>query len=341
MSHFHEIYSAVGSASPEMRAPLFSTPSNTVPHAKREIRVNVGKFPLGTIVVGDVVSSGHDTFVTEPSDATLVVPLIGRVTSEPVNGSAQEAVPGGALAFSPNRRSTRVEASGDRPFVGVPIMVPVRDLRDTAMDMGLGRSGTRKLDSFTFFGCSGSSAVIGDLVDHAVSLRTRLLMGDTRLLRAEVQRSVARTVAESFIELLTEASAVKLSDATDPRATDRHVRIAIEFMRASYPDITTMSDVASACGVSSRTLEAAFRSVWSVRPHRVLVMIRLEAVRRALTDPDVEDPVTRVAFEAGFWHLGRFSKLYRERYGENPSETLRRVRGSQATAPDFDELCCR
>ena len=37
--------------------------------------------------------------------------------------------------------------------------------------------------------------------------------------------------------------------------------------------------------------------------------------------------VTEVALACGFEHLGRFSTRYRDRFGESPSETLRRARG--------------
>jgi AraC-like DNA-binding protein len=37
-----------------------------------------------------------------------------------------------------------------------------------------------------------------------------------------------------------------------------------------------------------------------------------------------EASVTDIALRWGFNHLGRFSQLYRERYGEKPLATLRR-----------------
>jgi AraC-like DNA-binding protein len=37
--------------------------------------------------------------------------------------------------------------------------------------------------------------------------------------------------------------------------------------------------------------------------------------------------VSDAALDSGFVHLGRFAVAYRRRYGESPSETLRRTRG--------------
>ena len=38
---------------------------------------------------------------------------------------------------------------------------------------------------------------------------------------------------------------------------------------------------------------------------------------------------TSIAYDCGFGHLGEFSQSYWRRYGESPSETLRRSRNSQ------------
>jgi transcriptional regulator GlxA family with amidase domain len=42
--------------------------------------------------------------------------------------------------------------------------------------------------------------------------------------------------------------------------------------------------------------------------------------------PAHDGSVTSIALAAGFSHLGRFSHDYAERFGERPSETLKRCR---------------
>ena len=48
----------------------------------------------------------------------------------------------------------------------------------------------------------------------------------------------------------------------------------------------------------------------------------VQALRRA----QPEESVTEIAMSWGFSHMGRFSVEYRKRFGEPPSDTLRRVR---------------
>jgi AraC-like DNA-binding protein len=79
-------------------------------------------------------------------------------------------------------------------------------------------------------------------------------------------------------------------------------------------------DLARAAGVSVRTLHALCRRQHALSPMEVLRNARLDAVRARLR-AGAGAPVTQVALEAGFGHLGRFSAYYRARFGELPSET--------------------
>ena len=52
--------------------------------------------------------------------------------------------------------------------------------------------------------------------------------------------------------------------------------------------------------------------------------VRLDSVRGELQAPGPGTTVAAVAHRWGFAHLGRFTAYYRRRYGESPSQTLRR-----------------
>jgi len=53
---------------------------------------------------------------------------------------------------------------------------------------------------------------------------------------------------------------------------------------------------------------------------------RLDQARADLEAPGRNTSVTIVAYDCGFSHLGRFAQEYARRFGESPSETLRRAR---------------
>ena len=68
--------------------------------------------------------------------------------------------------------------------------------------------------------------------------------------------------------------------------------------------------------------------------------IRLQLVRRDLLAAGPEERVTDVAMRWGFYHLGRFSRLYAAQFGELPSATHRRSQSGAARAPQAAAVGC-
>ena len=85
-----------------------------------------------------------------------------------------------------------------------------------------------------------------------------------------------------------------------------------------------LTDVAAATGVSARALQLAFRRFRDTTPMARLRALRLELAREDLARDGAT--VTSVAVACGFGSLGRFAADYKARFGEPPSETLRRGR---------------
>ena len=88
----------------------------------------------------------------------------------------------------------------------------------------------------------------------------------------------------------------------------------------------TMDAVAKAVHMSVRSIQQGFREELGMTPMTYVRERRLERVREELTDAIPADgvTVTQVAERWGFNHLGSFAVEYRKRWGETPSETLRR-----------------
>ncbi len=110
--------------------------------------------------------------------------------------------------------------------------------------------------------------------------------------------------------------------APAPPLAPRHVRAADEFMHSHAAQPLTLADIAGAVGVSVRTLGTGFQSWRGVTPMQRLREIRLAAAHDDLQRGDGD--VGEVALRWGFGHLGRFAADYRQRFGELPSQTLRR-----------------
>ncbi len=105
-----------------------------------------------------------------------------------------------------------------------------------------------------------------------------------------------------------------------------HLVAAEEYMRASAHLPISLGEVCRAAGVNARTLQDSFRKKRGCTPMEFLRNIRMEQVRTGLLQPGEQTSVAGEAARWGFLHFGRFSSEYRARFGELPSETLRRSR---------------
>ncbi|HKS14327.1 MAG TPA: helix-turn-helix transcriptional regulator, partial [Pseudomonas sp.] len=77
--------------------------------------------------------------------------------------------------------------------------------------------------------------------------------------------------------------------------------------------------------MSLRSLYGLFDRHLGVTPGQYIRQRRLERVHACLGDASCPvRSLTELALDHGFLHLGRFSESYRQRFGELPSETLKR-----------------
>jgi AraC-like DNA-binding protein len=107
-------------------------------------------------------------------------------------------------------------------------------------------------------------------------------------------------------------------------AAPRAVRRAAEAMRAEPGRPFTVADLAEVAGVSRRSLQQGFQRYVGMSPMTYLREVRLGRAHDELRFGDAADmSVAEIAYRYGFLHLGRFAALYRHRYGESPSQTLR------------------
>ena len=115
-----------------------------------------------------------------------------------------------------------------------------------------------------------------------------------------------------------------------PRPAPYYVLHAERNMREHLGRPLTTGMLAKAAGISKRTLQDGFRRFRGTTPLARLSELRLKQTRERLLHAERGTTVARVAAEAGFLQFGRFARVYRQTYGELPSETLRASRRRQA-----------
>lgn len=112
----------------------------------------------------------------------------------------------------------------------------------------------------------------------------------------------------------------------DAAALPRSTRVARDYIHAHAAELPTLAQIAAAAGVGTRALNVGFQRHLKCTPMRYLLQCRLDGVRSELLHGEAGDTVTAVAMQWGFFNLGDFAAHYQVRFGERPSQTLRRAR---------------
>jgi AraC-like DNA-binding protein/tetratricopeptide (TPR) repeat protein len=124
----------------------------------------------------------------------------------------------------------------------------------------------------------------------------------------------------------------------DTSLLPRGVRRALEAMHASVGYNWRVTELAAVAGVSGRTLQRQFLAFLGKTPGTVLRDIGFKRARRELLQGCSGTKVMDVALRCGFAHFGRFSVEYRRRYGETPSDTVKRQAVFAATLDSMPSI---
>jgi len=108
--------------------------------------------------------------------------------------------------------------------------------------------------------------------------------------------------------------------------SNQRVNELCEYILANLERTVTMTELESVSGVSARSLQYAFRRRFNCTPGQWIVEQKLLAVHSRLLNEKLDESITQTAIHF-FVNLGDFSRKYRHRFGELPSQTLARVRG--------------
>lgn len=119
------------------------------------------------------------------------------------------------------------------------------------------------------------------------------------------------------------ARALSQPGKQNPPAT---VRKARDYIEAHATDVIELSVLAAELGISMRTLQVNFQKEYGFSPRDYIMECRLALARKKLMDGCPITGVTDIALLCGFPNLSHFAAKYRDKYGELPSETIRKSR---------------
>jgi len=106
--------------------------------------------------------------------------------------------------------------------------------------------------------------------------------------------------------------------------TTWQVRRAEEYIETHWNQPITIASLARATAASARSIFYHFKNSRGQSPMSFLKQVRLEHAREMLKKSGINRSVTEIAIECGFGNLGHFAGDYFKRFGEHPSDTLKR-----------------
>jgi AraC-like DNA-binding protein len=135
------------------------------------------------------------------------------------------------------------------------------------------------------------------------------------------------SATDLVVSLMLRAAPHSYSDRLEAGAgcaVPAYLRRAEEFMRVHGAEPLRIPDIAAAAGCSVRTLGGAFRRFRGRTPLAALHAIRLEQVHAELSRGG-DAGIGAVARRYGFTNASRFAAAFRRRFGEAPSDVVRRA----------------
>lgn len=270
--------------------------------------VTLGYLDYSTAVRVDVHELAESQLVIVPASGTSTVTNCGVTV---------HATPVCAVVPTPGTPMT-LECGPDAAHLVVRIHRTALELHLSRL---IGRTLERPLEFDTAFDLAAPSAsrwnfavqmLHAELYDGATLLHRGVGLGQ---LEEFLMSSLLYCQRSNYTELLT-----------TPGRVERHtVRVARDFIDRNLSRSLTVREIALAAGASVRTLQNQFGEDLDQTITGYLRDRRLERARADLADtsPGQGVTVSDIATRWGFTHLGRFAVVYRARFGESPSDTLR------------------
>ncbi|EKT4466730.1 AraC family transcriptional regulator [Pseudomonas putida] len=108
-----------------------------------------------------------------------------------------------------------------------------------------------------------------------------------------------------------------------PQIAPRHVKLAMDWIRAHPSSATSGTDLAALANVSLRALQQGFRRFLGCSIVDYQRQVRLEQAYESLVHGEPVS-VSQVALRHGFSNAGRFAQYFQQAYGVSPAQVRRR-----------------
>lgn len=268
---------------------------------------------LDWVQILGIESTARVHWEVTPQQLQIIIPLAGWVAFR--TAARIETAMCGAAYLVPPRATYRM-LCGDGAS-GLVLCFPGESVRQT---LAAGEDAVPAAGPLAYDGVYPSPETRTSWLLALASILADL-ESERSLLRSGVTRAAWR---ELLLHMLIALPASGARAQTPASTAPRHLRRAVEYAFEHLDSELSLADLAHASGAAPRTLTKWFRICYGVGPMTFVRNARLERVREELQRAHpCADTVADVAARWGFHDPSRFSRLYRRRFGELPSITLR------------------
>ena len=108
-----------------------------------------------------------------------------------------------------------------------------------------------------------------------------------------------------------------------PELLQQKFNNAIDYIHENLNEIISVSQVSQFVNIPERTLRYNFEKKYNITPKDFIQRLRLNAVKKRLSNSTENPIIYKIASEFNFWHMGQFTRDYKHLFGELPSETIK------------------
>jgi AraC-like DNA-binding protein len=150
--------------------------------------------------------------------------------------------------------------------------------------------------------------------------------------RSLLNNPLCRTSLEHMLMECISALIPYAEEKNAKRLIPGRLKVAIDYIEKNKHRSISVDELSTAAKCSRRSLENSFHLAFGLGPNKYISHRRMHAIRKALeTNVDPGKTVTDIAADFGYYNLSYFTKLYREKYGETPAQTLNKTKKMQGS----------
>ncbi|MDA8427784.1 MAG: AraC family transcriptional regulator [Geobacteraceae bacterium] len=206
-----------------------------------------------------------------------------------------------------------VEASVERPYLGLRLMLDQREIAQLMVDSNLPPPRVQK---------SSRGMATGEVTLPLLSAIQRLIdllaeQQDIPILAPIIQREI-------IYRLLVGDQGERLRQIASAGSQSHQIAKAIDWLKGNYSQPLSIDDLAAQVRMSSSTFHHHFRSMTALSPLQFQKQLRLQEARRLMLAERMD--AATASFQVGYESPSQFSREYNRLFGAPPLRDITNLR---------------